>query len=224
VSKQIYLIQGDEAESYPDFKQRILATVSDLNATLHPDAIKFTITAKSPPKLSIIPFRKNKIAAISIYKSNPDLVKTLINLAGFHGAYHVDEAFPVSYQKTWNDGEVTPGVCLLTLFSQKKNIEYATFINRWHQGHTPLSLRIHPLWNYVRNEVKENLTDNSTPFNGIVEEQMRTSADLLNPFKFFGNPFIIIPRMITVYADTKSFIDYPSMETYLATEYLIKTK
>ena len=134
------------------------------------------------------------------------------------------EALPVSYRKNWNDGEATPGACLLTLFSKKRNIDYETFINRWHNGHTPLSLRIHPLWNYVRNEVKEVLTKESPKFNGIVEEQTRMAADLLNPFRFFGNPLIIIPRMITVYADTKSFIDYGTMETYLAAEYHIKSK
>jgi len=224
MNKEIYLIAGSEAESYNDFKQRISSSVSELNAILHPDAIKFTITEKAPPAISIIPFRKSKITAISIYKSNPEMEESLIKSAGFRGAYRVDEALPVSYQKNWKDGESTPGVCLLTLFSQKKNIDYATFINRWHNGHTPLSLRIHPLWNYVRNEVKEILTEGSPKFNGIVEEQFRTTNDLLNPFKFFGNPLIIIPRMLTVYADTKSFIDYPSMETYLATEHIIKTK
>ena len=223
MNKEIYLVQGNDAESYQDFQQRISGTVSEMNESLNPEAIKFTITEKAPPGISIIPFRKKKIAAISIFKSNTNPVDELKKLDGFRGAYRVDEALPVSYQKNWKDGEATPGVCLLTLFSQKKNIDYATFVDRWHNSHTPISLRIHPLWNYVRNEVKEALTENSAKFNGIVEEQMRTEAELLNPFKFFGNPLIIIPRMLTVYADTKSFIDYPSMETYLAAEYLIKT-
>lgn len=224
MNKEIYLVQGVDSESYQDFRQRILAAVADLKTTFNPDAIKFTITEKSPPRISIIPFCKKKIAVISVYNLNADGSSVLKSTAGFRGAYRVDEALPVSYQKNWNDGKPTPGVCLLTLFSKKKNIDYATFINRWHNGHTPLSLRIHPLWNYVRNEVKDILTEHAPQFNGIVEEQMRAASDLLNPFKFFGDPLIIIPRMMTVYADTKSFIDYSSMETYLAMEYLIKSK
>lgn len=224
MNKEIYLVEGVDSESYLDFRQRIFAAVTTVNTTFNPSAIKFTITEKSPPAFSIIPFSKKKIAAISVYSLPADGREVLKKITGFRGAYKVEEAFPVSYPKNWNDGEPTPGVCLLTLFSKKKNIDYDTFIHRWHNGHTPLSLRIHPLWNYVRNEVKEILTEDAPKFNGMVEEQMRTAGDLLNPFKFFGNPFIIIPRMITVYADTKSFIDYATMETYLAAEYHIKSK
>ncbi len=224
MEKEIYLVQGIDSESYRDFKDRIYATVAGVNSKYTPEAIKFTITEKAPPAISVIPFRKKKLAAISVYYPSAAVVSAFKDLAGFRGAYKVEEALPVSYQKNWVDGERTPGVCLLTLISKKKNIDYATFLHRWHNGHTPLSLKIHPLWNYVRNEVKELLTENAPVFNGIVEEQMRSAGDLLNPFTFFGNPLIIIPRMITVYADTKSFIDYSSMETYLAAEYLIKTK
>ncbi|MBK9730443.1 MAG: EthD domain-containing protein [Chitinophagaceae bacterium] len=223
MTKDVYVVQGNDTESYEGFKQRIFDAVSDIQIVLKPDAIKFTLTEKAPPSFSIIPFRKKKIAAISVYQSYPGPALLLKKIVGFRGAYRVEEVLPVSYNKNWKDGTLTPGVCLLTLFSQKKNITYETFIDRWHNSHTPLSLRIHPLWNYVRNEVKETLTENAPQFNGIVEEQVRVASDLLNPFKFFGNPLIIIPRMLTVYVDTKSFIDYPSMETYLTAEYIMKS-
>jgi hypothetical protein len=163
------------------------------------------------------------MAAISIYRNSHEPVEKLRQAEGFCGAYRVTEALPVAYQKKWKDGETTPGACLLTLFSRKKNMVYGTFIHRWHNGHTPLSLRIHPLWNYVRNVVNEVLFEDSPWFDGIVEEQVKKAGDLLNPFRFFGNPVIIIPRMLMVYADTKSFIDYSSMEIYLAAEYHIKS-
>ncbi|MBL0310259.1 MAG: hypothetical protein IPP77_11470 [Bacteroidetes bacterium] len=224
MNKEIYLIRGNNQETYVQFKNRIVELVSRLNKEYNPDAIKFTITEKAPPGLSIIPFSKKKVSVISIYKSNADKMDFIQKVDGFCGGYRVTEALPVAYIKNWSDGEPTPGACLLTLFSQKKSIDYQTFLNRWHNGHTPLSLRIHPLWNYVRNVVNEKLYANSEWFDGIVEEQVREESNLLNPFKFFGNPLIIIPRMITVYFDTKSFIDYDSMETYLASEYLIKTQ
>jgi hypothetical protein len=223
MKKEIYLLKGKDTEPYPDFKKRIYDTVSALNKVLQPQAIKFTLTESAPPALSIIPFRKNKIAAISIIKENPEPVQSLLKDAGFYGAYRVEEALPVAYEKNWKDGEPTPGVCLLTLFSRKKKLDYDTFIDRWHNGHTPLSLRFHPLWNYVRNVVRESIAEGSASFDGIVEEQVRERRDLLNPFRFFGNPLIILPRMLMVYADTRSFIDYPGMETYLAAEYHLKS-
>lgn len=223
MNKEIYLIRGTDQESYPDFNRRIFKLASELMEAFNPDALKFTITAMAPPGISIIPFRRSKIAALSIYKRNPEPVDKIRETANFYGAYRVTEALPVAYQKNWRDGEPTPGACLLTLFSRRKTIDYETFIHRWHNSHTPLSLRIHPLWNYNRNVVIESLFEGSASFDGIVEEQVLQAADLLNPFRFFGNPLIIIPRMLKVYADTKSFIDYPGMETYLAAEYHMKT-
>ena len=223
MNKEIYLIQGKDNESYQSFKERIFDTVLSLKKELKPKAIKFTITEKSPPRFSIIPYSKKKIAAISLHKENGNPIEQVEQMAGFYGAYRVEEAMPIAYQKNWNDEEPTPGACLLTLFRKKTSIDYTTFIYRWHNGHTPLSLRIHPLWNYNRNVVLDKLFDQTVKFDGIVEEQVKKESDLLNPFKFFGNPLIIIYRMLLVYFDTKSFIDYKSMETYLATEYHIKS-
>jgi hypothetical protein len=223
MNKEIYLIRGTDQEGYPEFYNRIFEMTTILAEKINPEALKFTITATAPPAITIIPFSRKKIAAISVYKNNPQRIEELRQAEGFYGAYRVTEALPVACQKSWKDGEPTPGACLLTLFSKKKSIDEKTFIHRWHNSHTPLSLRIHPLWNYVRNVVNESLVEGSALFDGIVEEQVRESRDLLNPFRFFGNPLIIIPRMLNVYLDTKSFIDYPGMETYLAAEYHIKS-
>lgn len=185
--------------------------------------IKLIYTAEAPPKISIIPFKKNKLAAISVIKEGNNFEQKFIKEVGFSGAYTVEEAIPVSYEKSWKDMETTPGICLLTLFKQKKGINYDTFINRWHYSHTPLSLRIHPLWHYNRNVINKKLTSDSENWDGIVDEHMRTKSELLNPFKFFGNPLVIIPRMMSVYTDTKSFLDYKSIEPYLTREIYIKS-
>ena len=139
------------------------------------------------------------------------------------GAYEVNEAIPVSYSKTWKDGEPTPGECLLTLFHSKPNLDRETFISRWHDGHTPLSLKLHPLWNYNRNVVEAVLTKDSVWYDGIVEEQFQKPSDLLNPFVFFGPPRKVPIHMYQVWMDTKSFIDMRRIETYLATEIHLKS-
>ena len=221
--KEIYLLRGRDDIAYVDFARQIREIVRGLEGSLQPDALHFTLTEKAPPPISIIPFSRKKVAAISIRKADEEPVERLLKAEGFLGAYRVNEALPVAYEKTWPDGERTPGACLLTLFAQKKNIDYATFLDRWHNSHTPMSLRFHPLWHYNRNVVDERLAPDSAGFDGIVEEQVREARDLLNPFRFFGNPLVIVPRMIMVYRDTKSFIDYPSMETYLAASYVVRS-
>ena len=218
MNKDIYLIRGLDDESYGVFKTRVMNLLTEVRSEVKPLKMKVVYTAEAPPSVSIIPFRKAKIASVSIWKEDDEIVSILLNSDGFAGAYRVDEVLPVAYVKTWPDGMMTPGVCLFTLFNRKRGLQRTTFIHRWHNSHTPLSLKIHPLWNYSRNVVKEQITKNSEKFEGIVDEQMRTDADLLNPFKFFGNPFVIIQRMMMVYIDTKSFLDYKGIETYFARE------
>jgi len=223
MKKHIYLVKGEKTEIDQHFKNRIFQI---LEATLKKNSVhqlKLIITDLKPPSLSVIPFRKDKIAVISVKSEKAELIDEIMTINGFNGIYSVDEALPVAYNKTWPDGEKTPGVCLLTLFKRKKDLEYEKFIDRWHNGHTPLSLKIHPLWNYNRNVVGEELSGSSVWYDGIVEEHFKSSSDLLNPFKFFGNPFIIIPRMLKVYFDVNSFIEYASIKTYLANEYILKS-
>lgn len=223
MKKIMYLIRGTKQESYSGFKVRILSLAYDIVLHQHPEKLKVVLTENKPPAISIIPFKKKKLASISVvFQGEIDTVE-IDTVEGFAGSFEVTEALPVAYVKNWEDGKASPGICLLTLFNKKKSIDYKTFIDRWHNSHTPLSLKLHPLWNYNRNVVDEMGENNSESWGGIVEEHCKTKAELLNPFKFFGTPYHIIPNMIAVYRDTKSFLDYGSIEPYLAMEYHIKS-
>jgi len=220
--KKIFLIRGLKTESYEGFKARVWQEVHNLKTLAPIHNLSFVINSEKKPLFSIIPFSKKKIASVSVYLEEQIDLPSLNKMEGFVGSYLVTEALPVAYQKTWPLGSKTPGACLLTLFRAKKDISYKTFIDRWHHSHTPLSLKYHPLWHYSRNVVENRFPDQAEPWEGIVEEHTQTQSELLNPFKFFGNPQVILQRMLMVYKDTKSFIDYGSMETYLAEEYCVK--
>jgi len=221
--KEIYLIEGLKEETYDSFSERIMTISKDIVTSHNIHKFKVTYTNTRPPKISIIPFKKKKMAAFSIFKTSEESILSLVNCEGFKGNYLVDEALPVQYNKTWSDLSFTPGICLLTLFKQKEGISQKQFIDTWHNSHTPLSLKIHPLWNYNRNVVRQKLKSTSFPWDGIVEEQFKNSNDLLNPIKFFGNPLVMPYRMWQVYSDTKSFLDYKSIEPYYANEMFIKS-
>jgi len=217
------LIRGSRDETYQQFKNRIFRSLTDLVREPEVESLSVVLTVKKPPLISVIPFKKSKMASISLRGSHPLMLENILGIPGCAGIYEVEEAIPVAYQKTWEDSETTPGVNLLTLFRQKRSIDYETFIRRWHHGHTPLSLRIHPLWNYNRNVVLNKKSDVSESWDGIVEEHFQTASDLLNPAKFFGNPLTMLYRMMQVYMDTRSFLDYPTMETYLGEEIHLKS-
>lgn len=223
MKKEIYVIAGRDAETYRTFRDRMVATAAEAVHHYNPVRASVTLTEGPPPALSVIPFRKSRVAVFTLVRREDDMqpVNLLTAMDGFRFACVAEEALPVSYTKDWPDGSVTPGVCLLTIFRSRPDIPYETFIDRWHNSHTPLSLKIHPLWHYNRNVVKDTIAG-TEKWGGIVEEHMRKRSQLTNPFAFFGHPGVIIQRMIAVYRDTKSFIDYNTIETYLCREYRVK--
>lgn len=221
--KEIYILRGQKSEDYKSFKNKIFELSTALVKQHAPVSLKTCLTLKPPPPVSVIPFKRDKIAVISIERTSGAELELLTRAEGYTGSYMVDEVVPVSYEKTWEDGEQTPGVCLLTLFHKKPGIEQAAFIDRWHNSHTPLSLRLHPLWNYNRNVVTKTIHEDSVWYDGIVEEQFQKSSDLLNPFVFFGPPLKTPRHMYEVLKDTRTFIDMKKIETYLCVEIIFKS-
>jgi hypothetical protein len=223
MQKEQYILKGRPGEDYHVFGTRMLELAKQLAGESAAGTLKITLTTRKPPALSVIPFRGERAALFSVTGAGDRLREIISGAEGFRGGYLVEEAVPLAYQKTWDDGDPTPGVCLLTLFHRKPGLSRELFIRRWHEGHTPLSLRLHPLWNYNRNVVEKAVVDGPDWYDGIVEEQFRSAPELLNPLRFFGPPFRVPKHMIEVYRDTRSFIDMKRIETYLATEYHIRS-
>lgn len=224
MQKEIHIVKGLANEGYKHFRERIFVLADALISRDHPETLRLTLTVQPPPRLKVIPFSRGKVAALSLTGGAGDAVESLVAAEGYAGGYTVEEAIPVAYEKTWEDRSPTPGICMLTLFRRKPGIDRNTFLRRWHHGHTPLSLKLHPLWNYNRNVVLEPIASGAEPHEGIVEEQFRMEADLLNPFRFFGPPGRVLPHMLQVYRDTRSFIDMKTIEIYLTTEVHYKSK
>ena len=156
--KEIYIFKGLPSEDYKGFRNRILELSTEVLHRNKPGTLKINLTVKAPPRVSVIPFKRNKIAVLSVTGGSAIGREFLTVSEGFTGGYVVEEAIPVAYKKTWEDGEPTPGECLLTLFHSRPGIDRETFLRRWHEGHTPLSLKLHPLWNYNRNVVSGKLS------------------------------------------------------------------
>ena len=221
--KDIYILKSQLSEDYKSFKNRVFNLCNAVAEKYEPESLKTCLTVKPPPRISVIPFKREKIAVISLTCKTNSSIDLITQADGYVGAYVVEEALPVAYKKDWEDGSPTPGVCLLTLFHKKQGLDQETFINRWHHSHTPLSLRLHPLWNYNRNVVNRISSEDSKWYDGIVEEQFQKPSDLLNPFVFFGPPLKVPLHMYQVLKDTRSFIDMRKIETYLSTEIHFKS-
>ena len=93
--KEIYLIKGISNETYQQFSDRILSFTSSLANEKETIQAKVTYTLNPPPKISVIPFKKEKIAAISVYTLKGINRNIIITETGFYGGYEVEEALPV---------------------------------------------------------------------------------------------------------------------------------
>ena len=241
--RELYIIRENGTEKYDDFSKRVLSSLREFITHNSVSLCKVSLTTEAPPKLSIIPFRKTKLALVSIEKSSPislknpaaskkptaahqkDLtaMKMISKIPGFSGAYHANTTLPCSYHRNWPDGCFSPGYGLLTLFRKKSDIDYDCFYERWFESHTPLSLRVHPLWNYVRNAVAESLDPSEAHYDGIVEEHFHSKKDLTNPVIFFSGVLRMPFVMLEVNRDINSFIERGSIEPFLVREYYLKS-
>jgi hypothetical protein len=221
----MYVLRGN-GESHQAWANRMRNEVSQRLLGLEPSRLQLTVTEAPPPKLSLFPFKSQPIAIFNVYDdtNNPSrFSEALQNAASSVSGYEVEEAYPVPYDKAWSDGEPTPSPILLTMLRKKTGISDGEFIERWHDGHTPLSLVVHPLWYYQRNVIRGPVTEGAEPSDGIVLEACRTRNDLLNPTRFFGGALKMVPNMVRVANDIKGFLDMKKTETFYATEYHLRS-
>ena len=221
----MYVLRGD-GESHQAWADRMRNEVSQRLLGLEPSKLQLTVTETPPPKLSLFPFKSQPMAIFNVYDDAEDHTRfseALQSSASSVSGYEVEEAYPVAYDRAWSDGEPTPSPILVTMLRKKAGISTDEFTRRWHDGHTPMSLEIHPLWYYQRNVVREAVTDGADPSDGIVLEACRTRGDLLNPTRFFGGALKMVPNMLRIASDINGFLDIRKTETFYATEYHLRS-
>ncbi|MEM7137033.1 MAG: hypothetical protein AAF500_10665 [Myxococcota bacterium] len=223
--KWMYVLRAN-GEGHSAFGERMRKDVTRTLLDLDPSRLSLTLTETPPPKLALFPFKRDPVAVFAVHDADNEpsrFTDALSGAASTCSGYEVEESFPVEYNKSWDDGAPTPTPILLTVLHQKPGITFDEYIERWHGGHTPLSLKIHPLWYYQRNVIKGPVTEGAAPCDGLVLEACPTKQDLLNPVRFFGGALKMIPNMIRVANDIQGFLDMKKVETFYCTEYLIRS-
>jgi hypothetical protein len=140
--------------------------------------------------------------------------------------YLVTESVPLAYQqRTWPDGERSPGVKQITMFDKRADIDDSQFFARWHGSHTPLTFEVHPVCLYVRHAVARAVTEGAPPWRGIVEEGLREVQDLTDPMRYFSasSPEELERNVKRVMDDVATFLDLESVESYPTAEYILRS-
>ncbi len=222
MNKLALLIWGDAPCSMSDVARAVHTQVAPALRSAGATHLKLSMTEDLPPRLSILPLRRDPLALFSVWSERDVLSEcaaTLVSTGLRWAAYRVTEAMPVRYQRTWQDGERSPGAVLLTLFRKKPGVSQERFLQIWHGEHTPLSLRVHPLWSYTRNVVEAKLSEGAPDYDGIVEEHFRERSDILRPWRMFGGKARMLPNMVKIGLHVNTFLHLPSVENYLLREY-----
>lgn len=167
-------------------------------------------TCVAPPRLTLVPFRRQPVALASLRGTADALDRARIALASLPGAlegWAAETAVPV-------EAHARTDTTLLTLFRQRPGIERALFLQRWHHEHTPMTLEIHPLVGYVRHVVQDALVPGATRWDGIVTEDYTEERDLTS-LRLFGRGPRAIANAVRIGRHVSSFLDLGTIENYL---------
>ncbi len=230
MEKLVYLLWKREAETIERFREALLGGVA--NRLLEGGARALVVNVadlhdriggKSP---MVVGEGRTIGASVSLWLDSHDshgpLESTLGSVAARIHGYLVTESVPLRCpDRTWADGERSPGVTLWTAFPKPDRLDDETFFAHWYGSHTPLSFEIHPLWQYVRNAVARPLTPGAPPWRAIVEERFRSLDDVLDMKRLFGGDLSNVKRAMD---DLAAFTDMATMNTTPMSEYVVRSE
>ena len=170
------------------------------------------------------PIEPPLVAAVSFWLDSVDhrgpleegLREVAPNLAG----YLVTESVPRDYaDRTWSDGERSPGVTMIALIRRPARLTHEQFIEHWHGSHTPKSLEIHPLKSYIRNVVARPLTPGAPDYQGIVPEGLESVEHFFDPKLLYGSK----ANQQLMVEDMAAFLDVDQVHWTITSEYILRT-
>ena len=132
------------------------------------------------------------------------------------GAYRAWELPRLDFERTWSEGEPSPGVSLVCLVSRRPDLTWQAYSDHWRENHGPLALRRQPgFWRYVQYHVVERLTDDSPVIDGIGELHFRTPRAVME--EMFDSP----EGMAEIMEDTHRFMSFEGSTTLPTIQWLL---
>jgi hypothetical protein len=228
VEKLVYLLWRDPADDASSFAKSIVESVAPALVARGARSVALHLAGDPTDLGRTVPVRSERdlvAGTVSFWLPNvddhrafePSLREACARIAG----YLVTESVPRDFdRRDWPDGARSPGLVMVSIFPKPARLARDEFIARWHGSHTPLALEVHPLWRYVRNVVARGLTDGAPDYAGIVEEHVRSAADLDDPIRFYGGPERAERNMARILEDARSFLDLEHVMSVVTSQYL----
>ena len=132
--------------------------------------------------------------------------------------WRVDPRHPIAWERTWPDGEMAPGVKMVSFVKRAEGLTHEQFVRHWTENHAPLAKQHHAgLWNYTQNAVRRTYPPGGASIEGIAELQFRTRESFENEF------YDSDAGRDAIRADVKLFINRSGEGTALMRELPLKT-
>jgi uncharacterized protein (TIGR02118 family) len=206
-------VQGGDPSVLVEEARELLARVAATTGSVHVRA-----TGRDADTVAAFATEHEADAMFTVRGAAPDLVLTRLTLpagARLVGAYRANEIVKADYQRSWADGDPSPGVTLLCFVRRKPDITPEAYSDHWRDNHGPLALRRQPgFWRYVQNHVIEYLTTETPDFDGIGELHFRTAQSVLDDM--FDSP----EGQQEIMDDTFRFMSHEGSTTLPSIEWL----
>ena len=174
------------------------------------------------------PLARQLVALVSLWMDSADDLEDatsfVTGIAEDVAAYTVTE----SVTRWWGGPEGVPGgVNAVSLLRRNQDMSHEQFLRHWAEVHMPISLRYHPQWKYVRNPlVRTIIGDPREAPDAIAEEGFATSADLIDPMRFYGavdgDSETLARNRAIVFEDVPVFLDTSATTTFVTEEHVIR--
>lgn len=155
--------------------------------------------------------------------SYQDLPDELDAQAGWLVCESVPQPYGTAF--SWDEGQRSPGLALVTLLDKPAAVDDAEFYRCWHELHRATTAQCHPFTSYVRNEVARALTPGAPAVRGIVTESAPDVQDFLDPHRFYvsgGDSDRLRVNQKRVFGEVVQFIDMVSIQVAPMSEYVVR--
>lgn len=132
-----------------------------------------------------------------------------------------------SEQRSWPDGERSPGVTMVTLMEKPDRLSEIEWLTHWHTVQSPVSEAMQPRIRYVRNTVVRAVTPDAPPYRGIVEECWPSPEHVTDPMLFYcagDDADLMKSNLSEMLTSVMAFLDLDRIRSITMSEYLLKTQ
>jgi len=243
VEKLVYLLWGEGSPEHGDrLRDRLLTDTAPalVRAGAHAVTVNVhdTPAAEAPSPVPTPLGEDPHVAEVAVWVDSYDrrapveshVVDVGLTTAGYlvvESLYEDYGTTPHAGRRHWPDGRRSPGVLTVSLIHRRADLDYATWIERWHGTQSPLSGELQPRCRYVRNEVVRPLTDSAPEIHGIVEEAWPSARHVADPLLFFnaqGDPEVLSRHITAMLESVNACLDLTRIRNVTMSEYLVKSR